>query len=63
VRKPTGIADVLRDTARFVLSGSSVRCEFSIAPDLRPLHVDEGQISHVIENLVLNANTFFALPS
>jgi two-component system cell cycle sensor histidine kinase/response regulator CckA len=55
VRKVTQIGDLLRDSAGFSLSGSNVSCEFAIADDLQPVNVDEGQISQVIDNLVINA--------
>ncbi|MGD0282221.1 MAG: ATP-binding protein [Dissulfurispiraceae bacterium] len=55
VKKLTSIADLIKDCAGFVLSGSNVKCKFDIADDLWPAEVDEGQISQVINNLVLNA--------
>jgi CheY-like chemotaxis protein len=55
VKKTASIADVLRDSARFALRGSNVRCEFSIPDDLWPVEIDEGQISQVIHNLIINA--------
>jgi len=54
--KSTGyIADLLKESALFVLSGTNVRCEFSIPDDLWPIDRDEGQMSQAIHNLVLNA--------
>jgi len=38
-----------------VLSGSGIRSEFSISDDLWGAEIDEGQISQVVHNLVLNA--------
>jgi PAS domain S-box-containing protein len=55
LKKAVSIADVLRDSARFALRGSNVRCEFSIPDDLWPVEIDEGQISQVIHNLIINA--------
>jgi PAS domain S-box-containing protein len=55
VKRVASVADLLRDSASFVLSGSNVRCEFSIPRDLLPVDIDEGQISQVINNLVINA--------
>ncbi len=49
------IAALLRDSVTFTLSGSSVRCDFSIPDDLWPVEVDEGQMNQVINNLVINA--------
>lgn len=55
VKKTTSIEGLLRDTVSFVLSGSNIKSEFVIDADLRNADVDEGQISQVIHNLVLNA--------
>lgn len=55
VRKTTLLGDLVRDAAALASSGSNVRCEFRIAPDLLPAEVDEGQLRQVIHNLVLNA--------
>lgn len=49
------ISDLIKDSANMVLAGSNVRCVFSIADDLFPVEVDSGQMSQVINNLVLNA--------
>jgi PAS domain S-box-containing protein len=55
VRRSASIADLIRETAGFALSGSNVRCEFAICQDLHPIEIDEGQISQVIHNLIINA--------
>src|SRR5207244_4461923 len=55
VKKSTSIAEFLREAAGFVLRGSNVRCEFNLSDDLLPVDIDEGQISQVIHNLVINA--------
>ena len=56
VRKASNIAGIVRDSCEFALRGSSVRCEFSIPEDVWTVNVDEGQISQVISNLVINAH-------
>jgi len=56
VKKTASIIELIEESTRFVLRGSSVRCEFLIHNDLWPVEVDEGQISQVINNLVINAN-------
>ena len=56
VKKTSSIAQLLNETAGFALRGSNVRCEFQIAEDLWTAEVDEGQISQVIHNLVINAD-------
>jgi CheY-like chemotaxis protein len=46
---------LIRDSAEFTLRGSNVRCDFAFAQDLWPADIDQGQISQVINNLVINA--------
>jgi two-component system cell cycle sensor histidine kinase/response regulator CckA len=56
-RKTASIAELLEDSdAFFTLSRSSVRCEFSVPDDLWLAEINEGQISEVISNLVVNAD-------
>ena len=56
IRKTTTIGDLIRDTAGFALRGSNVRCRFSIPHNLWSVNIDEGQISQVINNLIINAD-------
>ncbi len=56
VRKLLHLPDVVKEAASFSLAGSNVKCDFRMAPDLWPAHVDEGQITQVISNLVINAH-------
>ncbi len=56
IRKTASIGELIKDTVNFVVSGSNVKCEFSIPEDLWPVDVDEGQMSQVINNLVINAD-------
>ncbi|HON78918.1 MAG TPA: GAF domain-containing protein [Spirochaetota bacterium] len=55
IKTTTSIENLLRDTVNFVLSGSNVRAAYSIPPDLWGAHIDEGQISQVIHNLIINS--------
>ena len=55
VKKPTSIAELIEETASFTIHGSNVRCDFSVTADLWTAEVDEGQISQVVNNLVINA--------
>ncbi len=55
IRAAVSIGEVVQEVARFALHGSVVRAEFDIAPDLWPAEVDKGQISQVVQNLVINA--------
>ena len=55
--KETGtVGDMVTQTARFALSGSSCRAALTLADDLWPANMDRGQISQVVENLVINAD-------
>ena len=53
--KTAPVTKLLKDTTSFALTGSNVRCEFSMSEDLWPVEMDEGQMSQVINNLVINA--------
>jgi PAS domain S-box-containing protein len=55
VRKTTSIAEIITDSSSFVLRGSNVRCDTWFAPDLLPVDIDSGQISQVIQNIIINA--------
>jgi CheY-like chemotaxis protein len=56
VKETALIKDIIKESSLFVLRGSKSRCEFSIAEDLWPAEVDAGQISQVINNIMINAN-------
>lgn len=55
IKKVVSIVGLLRDSAGFAMRGANVGCEFSLPADLWQVEVDEGQISQVINNLVINA--------
>jgi PAS domain S-box-containing protein len=55
VKKTISIKELISDSACFSLRGSGAKCELSVAGDLLPVDADEGQISQVINNLVINA--------
>lgn len=55
VKKVASIAELVRESADLVLRGSNVGYDFSIPDNLWPAEVDEGQISQVIHNIILNA--------
>jgi signal transduction histidine kinase/CheY-like chemotaxis protein len=56
VRKAASIGDLISETAGFALRGSNVRLDYAPEPGLWPAEVDPGQISQVINNLIINAN-------
>ena len=55
IKKTSSIAELLRDTSAFVLRGSNIGPEYRIAPDLWAGRFDPGQISQVVNNLLINA--------
>jgi len=55
IKKIVFISDLIKDSVSFALSGSHIKCEFSMQDDLWPVEVDEGQIRQVISNLIVNA--------
>jgi PAS domain S-box-containing protein len=56
IRRPTSISDILKDSLSFALRGTNVRSKLSIPNDLWVVDIDEGQISQVITNIILNAD-------
>ena len=54
-KKTTAIAQMLREGAEFVLSGSNVKVAFDLPDDLQPVDVDVAQMNQVISNLLINA--------
>ncbi|MEI6511718.1 MAG: PAS domain-containing protein [bacterium] len=56
IKTVTSISEMLKEASSFVLHGSKSNCHFEIAEDLWNCDIDTGQVSQVIENLVINAN-------
>ena len=56
VKSTISLGSIITDTVEFALRGSDVRCATQLPEDLWPAEVDEGQISQVLQNLVINAN-------
>ncbi len=55
VKKTLFLDRIFHDSAMFALGGSSVGLEYTPPAGLWPVEADEGQISQVINNLVINA--------
>jgi PAS domain S-box-containing protein len=55
IKKTADLGEIIRDSAEFVMSGSNIALDFEFAEDLWAAEVDTGQISQVIQNLVINA--------
>jgi len=56
VRKLASLKEVIRESAEFVLRGSKAKPNFFFPEDLWAAEVDTGQISQVMQNLVINAD-------
>lgn len=55
VKQAASITQIITDSANFVLHGSAVVCDYSIPDDLWQVDVDAGQISQVVQNIIINA--------
>ncbi len=55
IKKTLPLSGLIREAVGFTLRGSNVACRLDIADDLLPVDADEGQITQVINNLVINA--------
>lgn len=56
VKETSSLENVIKDSANFVLHGEKVTCQYYIPEDLWFVDIDKGQISQVIQNIVLNAS-------
>jgi len=54
VKKLLSIRELIEESAGFVLSGSNVKCEYHYKENLWPVNADKGQVSQVIQNIILN---------
>lgn len=57
----TTVEQLVEESAQFILRGSNVKCEVEKEASLWPIDADKGQISQVINNLIINADQ--AMPS
>ena len=55
-RQLSDVKALLREAVHFGLSGSNVRVEFDVAPNLWTAELDHGQFKQVISNLAINAD-------
>ncbi len=55
VKKATSLGNLLKEAATFLLRGSNVKPQFDFSDSLWLAEADEGQLSQVINNLVINA--------
>ncbi len=55
IKTSVALGDLLRKSAIFALSGSSISCHFDIPHNLAPLEADASQLRQVIQNITINA--------
>ncbi len=55
IKKNAPIDKLIEDTTAFILSGSNVDCKLHFDSNLPHVNMDQGQISQVIQNLIINA--------
>jgi nitrogen-specific signal transduction histidine kinase/ActR/RegA family two-component response regulator len=56
IKEQVSIDSLIKDSADFVLRGSKSACTYHFAENLWLAEIDKGQISQVIQNIVLNAS-------
>jgi PAS domain S-box-containing protein len=61
LKKTIDIGEVLKETVIFALRGSAVKSAVSLPEGLWPIDADEGQMTQVFNNLIINADQ--AMPS
>jgi PAS domain S-box-containing protein len=54
-KKVMAVVPVIKSTARFVLSGSRIKCKYFLSDNLHPVHADEVQLRQVVHNIINNA--------
>jgi len=52
----TTVSEMVEECAQFILRGSKVKCSIEKDDGLWPVDADKGQISQVVNNLIINAN-------
>jgi len=55
IKNTLSISELIRDSVRLALSGSSLKCEFYLSDGLWLVDADRGQLNQVISNLIINA--------
>ena len=55
VRTAVLLPEIIMETTEFAMHGSRVKCEFNLPAGLWPADADKGQLSQVVQNLVINA--------
>ncbi|MBI2413784.1 MAG: response regulator [Deltaproteobacteria bacterium] len=55
VKKLASVAQVIKESAAFSVRGSKIRCDLNVPDDIYPIEIDEGQISQVVHNIIINS--------
>ncbi len=55
IKEQASLEKLIRSSADFILSGSKIACRYQIPDDLFLVDIDKGQMSQVIQNLIINA--------
>ncbi|MDA8346342.1 MAG: PAS domain S-box protein [Thermaerobacter sp.] len=55
ITQPLALPGLVEESVRFLLSGSTVKARFDMSDHLWSVEADEGQISQVLQNLLVNA--------
>ncbi|MGZ0657299.1 response regulator [Coraliomargarita sp. W4R53] len=56
VLEVTTVSEMVEESAQFILRGSNVKCTVEKDADLWAVDADKGQISQVVNNLIINAD-------
>jgi two-component system cell cycle sensor histidine kinase/response regulator CckA len=56
IKETVAVGGLIEDAANFALGGSKSACVFDIPENLWQAHADKGQMSEVVNNLVINAD-------
>jgi PAS domain S-box-containing protein len=55
IRAAVRLPEIIKEVAAFAMHGSRVKGEFDFPEDLWPADADKGQLSQVVQNLVINS--------
>jgi len=55
IKENASIVNLVKDTSEFVTRGSNCKCRFNFGENIWTVEIDIGQISQVINNLIINA--------
>lgn len=56
IKEVASLTEVVKDSADFILRGDKVACHYVFPEDLWLVDIDKGQISQVVQNIILNAS-------